>query len=132
MASGEKSAGRYNGMEDKCVIGREAESDSASEAEEASYINETSRGSDAVGVLVDGSVTGAVVSGCVSGVVAGVSGCVTEVVAGCVSDMVVGVAGCVREVAVDKAETSPHPVQVHWMSIFDCTACLYSSWEMPV
>ena len=103
-----------------------------SEAEEESYIDETSRGSDATGVLVEGSVTGAGVSGCVSGVVAGVSGCVSEVVAGCVSDMVVGVAGCVSEVVVDKAETSPHPVQVHWMSIFDCTACLYSSWEMPV
>ena len=81
---------------------------------------------DAVGVLVDG------VSGCVSGVVAGVSGCVIGVVAGCVSDMVVGVAGCVSEVVVGTLEISPHPVQVHWMSIFDCTACLYSSWEMPV
>ena len=64
--------------------------------------------------------------------VAGVSGCVIGVVAGCVSDMVVGVAGCVSEVVVSTLEISPHPVQVHWMSIFDCTACLYSSLEMPV
>lgn len=106
-------------------------------------------------MLVEGSVTGAGVSGCVSGVVvsdsisevvadvsgcvievlAGVSGCVIEVVvgvSGCNSEAVVGVIGCDSEVVVGTSEISPHPVQVHCMSIFDCTACLYSSWEMPV
>ena len=72
------------------------------------------------------------VSGCVIEVVAGVSGCVIEVVvgvSGCNSEAVVGVIGCDSEVVVGTSEISPHPVQVHCMSIFDCTAYLYSSWE---